>query len=277
MRPGSYVIDRDDPRAPPEEVWAALSPEERVHVLSQLPGEVPWELAPPEGDHHRIAKTQTLDALGAYFRRIKKRVYLSSELATYYPGKPRIAPDLLAVLDVEDHPRSRWVVSHEGKGLDVVIEVLVAGDAAKDLRRNVELYASLGIPEYFVFDHPAGRVVGHRLPDAGARRYVPILPQAGRVASTLLDLDVAVEDRRLRFYHGTAPLLVTAEVVDRLEAMCDDLVARREEEQRAREDAQREREELEQRLEDAERRHEDARARVAELERELERLRRDRA
>ena len=55
------------------------------------------------------------------------------------------APDLLAVRDVETHPRQKWVVSHEGKGLEWVMEVHVGGDRKKDAEYNVERYARLGI------------------------------------------------------------------------------------------------------------------------------------
>ena len=44
-----------------------------------------------------------------------------------YPGEPVFTPDVLAVLGVtepEDDPRLAWVVADEGKGLDLVIEVL---------------------------------------------------------------------------------------------------------------------------------------------------------
>lgn len=72
----------------------------------------------PEGDLHFQAKTRTLDALRGYFARQRRRIYLAAELPIYYPAEPRFAPDLLAVLEAEDHLRDKWVVSAEGKGLD---------------------------------------------------------------------------------------------------------------------------------------------------------------
>ena len=39
----------------------------------------------------------------------------------------------------------KWVVSGEGKDLDFILEVHVAGHARKDLERNVERYAWLGV------------------------------------------------------------------------------------------------------------------------------------
>ena len=108
----NYAIDLVDPRAPSEEQWARMSPEERAKVVAMLPSDDPLDLMPPpEGDPHRKAKVGTLDALDAFFRRIGRKVYLSSELAVYYPGERRFAPDVLAVLDVEPRERNSWVVS----------------------------------------------------------------------------------------------------------------------------------------------------------------------
>jgi hypothetical protein len=145
------IIDPDDPRAPPTEVWARLSERERQLVLDALPSEIVSAL-PPEGDAHRKASQGPLGALDEFFKRTGRRVYLSSNLAVYYPGERMFAPDLIAVLDVEPGDRDSWVVDAEGKGLDFVLEILLRGDARKDLHKNVQRYAALGIQEYFVFD-----------------------------------------------------------------------------------------------------------------------------
>src|SRR5690349_18040884 len=162
---------------------------------------MPLDLHPPEGDHHRKPKERARDALDEFFRKIGRRVYVSSELVTYYPGEPRFCPDILAVLDVEPHERSSWIVSNEGKGLDLVVEVHVAGSPAKDFETNVVRYAHLGIPEYFVFDRPAARIIGHRL-RRGAAVYERILPQAGKFFSDVLGLELTVDRGMLRFYRG---------------------------------------------------------------------------
>lgn len=109
-------------------------------------------------------------------------------------------PDVLAVRDVESYPRDKWVVSAEGKGLELILEVHVLGDRAKDFETNVKRYARLGVPEYFAFDRNRMRLAGWRLPDPEARSYVPIVPQAGRFASAILGLELALEQDRIRFY-----------------------------------------------------------------------------
>jgi Uma2 family endonuclease len=223
----AYVVDLGDPRAPTEEQWEKMSAAERAHVVASLPSEFP-RLHPPEGDPHRIPKERALESLREYFRRLRRRVYLSSELPVYYPGERMFGPDVLAVLDVEPHPRERWVVSAEGRGLDFVLEVLVSGSRAKDLQDNVTKYARLGIPEYFVYEPLRARLRGYRLL-AESRDYQPIVPQEGRWASGVLGLELAIENGRIRFYNGSAPLPEAEELIVRLGGMIETIVSREEE------------------------------------------------
>jgi Uma2 family endonuclease len=210
--------------------------------MASLPSEIP--LALPEGDPHRLPKTRAIETLSEFYRRLRRRVYLSAELPVYYPDEPMFAPDLLAVLDVEAHERMSWVTSHEHKGLDFVLEINVSGDRKKDFEDNVVRYARLGIPEYFALDVPRTRLVGWRLasPDAGS--YVPIVPQSGRWASRVLELDLSIEGGQLRFFHGTAPLPDARELIVRLSSMVDEAIGRADQEaRRAEEEARRAEEE----------------------------------
>lgn len=181
-----------------------------------------------EGRPHKKAKSRAIDMLGLHFRAMGKRVYLSDGMSVLYPGLPGFEPDVMAVLDVEepeDDQRMAWVVADEGKGLDWVLEVLWAGDRKKDLEDNVELYASLGIPEYFVYDQRQQRIFGHRLPPGG-KRYQPILAQAGLYRSNVLGLDLAIVERSLRFFQGAAELYGTEHLIRRLEGMVSNLEER---------------------------------------------------
>jgi DNA-binding FadR family transcriptional regulator len=48
-----WLIDPDDPRAPPQELWDRMTTEQRQRVVDELPCEFePSEAAPPEGDFH---------------------------------------------------------------------------------------------------------------------------------------------------------------------------------------------------------------------------------
>jgi len=233
------------PMAPSEEVWKGLTADERAQVVEALPGEVTdAEIAMPEGDRHFQAKTRALDTLRGYFARQRRRVYLAAELPIYYPAEPRFAPDLLAVLDTEDHSRDKWVVSAEGKGLDWVLEVHVGGDRKKDAERNVARYARLRIPEYFLYDRARNQLLAYRL-SPGGTTYTPIVPQHGRYESRVLGLEVEVTRDRLRFFAGTAMLLESEELIARLEQMIDEVQQRAEQEARLRKEEARRREEAE--------------------------------
>ena len=243
-----YWLDPNDPRAPSQAQWDRMTPEERRHVVESLPSEFPVsEANPPEGDPHFDAKVLVRDVLRRFFRRAGRRVYVANELPVYYPEQPMFAPDVMAVVDVDTHARDHWCVSHEGKGLDWVLEILYSGSRAKDLVRNVERYAGLGIAEYFVFDRRRLALRGYRIPPSGGA-YERIVPQGGRYRSGVLGLEIMVEGERVRFFRDLAPVPEADELVGRLEAMVDDLVAKQElAERRAEEEAQRAEEEAQRR------------------------------
>lgn len=266
MSVGPYRIDPDDPRAPPQEVWERLTPEERARIVDGLPSEFPVsEAAPPEGDFHFEAKVRTREVLGGFFTRAGRKVYLACELPVYYPGERMFAPDVIAVVGVEPHQRMRWVVSAEGKGLDLALEIHVAGERRKDLERNVERFARLGIREYFLFDRGRLRLSGWRL-EGGRRGYRAILPQQGFFASEVLGLELRVEGERLRFHHDRAPLLEADEMMAMFDRRAQEAEAQRAEFE------QRLAEETRLRAEEARRRSE-AEGRLSEALAELARLR----
>jgi Uma2 family endonuclease len=264
------------PQAPSQAEWDAMTPDERRRVVEALPASVTEaELSPPEGDPHRLAREAAVDELSGYFRSQRAGVYVGTELTVYYPAERRFAPDLMVVFDVDPHTREKWVVSEEGKGLDFVLEVHYGGDRKKDAERNVALYARIGIPEYFIYDRRRQVLRGYRQAPEG-RRYVPIVPQYGRFASEALGLDLAILGERLTFFSGTAELLGTAALLQKVQDVADQATRRHEEAEQRREEAeralaeeQRRREEEQRRREEAERALAESQARVAELERLL--------
>ena len=275
-----YSIDPEDPRAPPTHVWNALTPQERLRVAEALPSDFTLDfLPPPEGDRHTRPKEAARDVLGRYFQRIGRRVYVSGELPIYYPGERVFAADLIAVLDVDPRERDRWLVDLEGKGIDFALEVHVSGDPRKDMKKNVERYARLGIPEYFVFDRRKETLHGFRLPSPDARAYERIEARQAHLESRVLGMDLTLSAGRVRFFVGDAALPGADELLARLGSTLDEVMARKE-------DAERRAEELEHALEEEQRKladeqqareaeqkaREDAERRLAELQAELERL-----
>lgn len=184
------------------------------------------------GRPHSRARSAAMDALGRHFKTIGRAIYLADELAVIYPGEPSFSPDLLAVLDVpqpdpQDDERMAWVVADEGKGPDFILEVLHRGDRKKDLETNVEDYARLGIREYFIYDRLNFKLYGYRLARTGTH-YLSLRPKLGRMTSEVLGLDLALVQRRLRFFYGLAEVPESDEFIDRLSTMMDGVEARAE-------------------------------------------------
>ncbi|AUX46954.1 uncharacterized protein SOCE26_084640 [Sorangium cellulosum] len=221
--------------APTEEEWRAMAPAERERLLVQILDALSDpRRAMAEGRPHHKAKGRAIDMLTLHFGSTGRVIYLAEELAVLYPGEDVFVPDILAVLDVpqpEDDPRMAWVVADEGKGLSLVLEVLHQGNRTKDLVANVEVYARLRIPEYFVYDRLRQQVHGYRLPGPDAGRYQRIVPQMGRYTSAVLGLDLAVSGGKLQFFHGMAELFGSADLIGRLQGMMTDLEARAEQAQ----------------------------------------------
>jgi len=250
------------PVTPTEEQWRAMTPAAReafiIAVNEALSDPV---ITMSEGRPHKKAKSRALDMLGLHFRAMGKQIYLAEELSVLYPGTKGFTPDIMAVLDVEepeDDQRMSWVVADEGRGLDWVLEVLWAGDRQKDLVENVEKYALLGIPEYFVYDQKQQRVVGFRLP-VGGKKYQPIIPQMGLYRSNVLGIDLAIVNGSLRLYQGAAELYDTKNLIQRLESMLVNLQERAEAGDRALEEAKNNAEMAKNNADDAKRLAEQAR------------------
>ena len=97
-------------------------------------------------------------------------------------------PDMFAVLDVPKGERKCWVVWEEGKGPDVVVELLSQSTASLDKTQKKEIYQKrLRVPEYFWFDPFNPRdFAGFTISDL---EYQPIIPDPqGRLISKQLGL-----------------------------------------------------------------------------------------
>jgi Uma2 family endonuclease len=267
----------DDPRIrlPDAETWAALSESAQDTLMDDIVCVLDeYREAMSEGTRHVRRKVGAAADLDAHFRRAGRGVYIGMELAVFYPGEAVIVPDILAVMDCDpDYEPERWVVSREGRGVDLVIEVRNLGRKHKDLVENVEDYARVRIPEYFSFDCRSGQLRGWRLPDAQSRTYIPVIPQGGLLRSGVLGLDLAVVRNRLRFFASGALVPSESELVTRLQALVDerqverDGIAReRDEAARERDEAARERDEAARERDEAARERDEAQARSARLQ-----------
>ena len=114
---------------------------------------------------------------------------------------------VLVAFDVGSGHRSSYVVWEEGKPPDWVLEVASRSTVDKDVEEKGDIYQTLRVPEYWLFD-PEGGVLPAGQPRLQGMRlchgeYVPIEPwiEGGRrlLRSESLGLDVCAEGRLLRF------------------------------------------------------------------------------
>lgn len=138
-------------------------------------------------------------------------VYVASDMLMYYrmnDNTTRVAPDVYAVFGANgNHRRDSWIVWREGKAPDFVLEVASPGTWQEDAGRKRDIYAAMGVTEYWRFD-PKGEffvpeLIGERL-EGG--EYRPLLVEEGadgilRGRSAVLGLDICVRPGlELRLY-----------------------------------------------------------------------------
>ena len=142
-----------------------------------------------------------LYAIGVLRVRFAERrdVYVSGDLLIYYEeGNPRVsvAPDVFVVFGVEDRMRMSYKVWEEGKGPDFVLEVASPGTWREDVGPKREVYARLGVGEYWLYDpmgeHLSPVLQGYRLVGGGYERQAAVESLDGRLGlhSETLGLDL---------------------------------------------------------------------------------------
>ena len=132
-------------------------------------------------------------------------VYVGSNNFLYYErGNPRavVAPDVYVVLGAPAYPaRDTYMLWNEPKGPDFVLEVTSASTRRDDERRKRDVYAALGVREYFLYDPRAEYLTpplqGFRLHEGEYRALpaVTVLSNRG-VAMTSEVLRLELRDER---------------------------------------------------------------------------------
>ena len=202
--------------------------------------------------------TYAAGALDVHFLDRSDVAVEGNRLLYYVEGDPRsrVAPDVFVVFGVPKRRRRIYLLWEEGKAPDFVLEITSRSTRRQDQGFKRELYARLGVREYWLFD-PTGdwldpRLQGNRFVGG---HYEPLSPsgiEGGErvLHSTVLGLDVYVDGGEIRFRDpATGRKLLTLEETEFV----------RREETRARKKAEQARETAELALMEA-------RARIAELE-----------
>ncbi|MDE0635688.1 MAG: Uma2 family endonuclease [Candidatus Poribacteria bacterium] len=219
-------------------------------------------------DYHLRLLIRTLQALEAHFEQ-NPEVYISGDIMMYYrEGDPRksISPDILVCFGINPKMRRTYKVWEEGKAPDFVMEFSSETTYDKDLDEKMDVYASLKIQDYFLYDaeglYLPTPLMGFTLVDSV---YVAIPPDDdGGIRSSVLGLDFHLQGLELGIYDPIANKWVQtlaeqeAARAENAEARAEQEAARAEQEAIARENA--------------ETRAERAEAEVAQLREELARL-----
>lgn len=214
----------------------------------------------PDGEYQAPLYIRAVGTLRTFFRGVPG-VNVNGDTFIYYvEGNPRrsFSPDCYVVFGLTDvaleslslEGNNTYLLWEVGKAPDFILEIGSPSTAATDMGRKRELYAELGVGEYWRFDATGSEfygepLVGERLVDGEYRRLEMRRETDGRVwgHSDALNLELWWTNGDLRFWDPAA----------------ESWLLRREEERS--------------RAEAAEARAEAAETRAAGLEAELRRLR----
>ena len=235
-----------------------------------------------------LCSNRIVSDLEEHFRDVPGAHVNGNTFLYYVQGNPRrsMSPDCYVVFGVSEaalrslslEGNNTYLLWEVGKAPDFVLEIGSGSTADADLGRKRDLYAELGVSEYWRFDATGGEfygdpLVGEYLQDGEYHRFELRHESDGRVwaHSDILNLDIWWTEGDLRFWDPVAERWLlrrdeecTGRLAAELRASAADARA---EEERARAEAERTGR-LEQRI-----RADAAETRIAELEAELRRLR----
>lgn len=116
----------------------------------------------PESDGKPVAETEVhIDELLTARFVLKEHlrdaddVYVNGNMLLYYAEEdPRkcVAPDVFVVRGVPNHKRRVFKVWEEGQVPCFVLEITSDSTRSEDLHKKKDLYQTLGVEEYFLFD-----------------------------------------------------------------------------------------------------------------------------
>jgi Uma2 family endonuclease len=221
-----------------------------------------------ETDIHRDWMFRILEILRLRYR--GQRVYLASNLLLYYQeGYPTkfVVPDDFVVLDCDPGPRRTFRVWEEGKAPDVVFEVTSRGTKQEDEVYKPQIYARIGVKEYFLYDPTAEYLQpplqGFRLERDEYRRIQE--DDSGTLKCSLLDIT-------LRLDHGKLLVMCDGRSGQVLRTEAEAAEQARQAAEQGQQAAEERRQAAEQARQAAEAGRQAAETRAAQLEVELERL-----
>lgn len=214
-----------------------------------------------ETERHLRSIFRMLDILETHFAEIAD-VYVWSNMMMYYEkGNPRafVKPDIFVSFGIGKQERRIYKVWEEGKPPDFIMEFASRSTYQNDLGDKKEIYAAMGVTEYFLYDPfrcclPAP-LMGFRLVDSD---YIEIPPLVnGGVRSETLNLEFLLQDDDVGVHASVVGERLKTRAEKEADARHQEVIARQNAEAHAQREA------------DARR---DAEAELAELREKLKRL-----
>lgn len=91
-------------------------------------------------------------------------VVLADQFLYYAQGfsRLRVAPDVMVIFDIPQQPYDNYKIWETGKVPSVIFEMTSASTQAHDQAKKRELYESIGVQEYWLFD-PKGEWIPEKL------------------------------------------------------------------------------------------------------------------
>ena len=181
------------------------------------------------------------DAIRRHLRHMRDRVAVDSDMFVYYVGRDRhgqpsrasVAPDVFVVFGVPDREDRRSYVLWREPEADIrfVLEIASESTRTRDHTMKRDVYASLGVREYFVFDPPGEQqaaLLGLRIAGRGYREIAPVKLPGGRlgIPSAVTGLVAHIEDGRLRWFDPAAGVdLLTYDEAENRRQVAEERVA----------------------------------------------------
>ena len=155
-----------------------------------------------ETDKHRKLMNVLIETLEVYFAE-EAEVYVSGNLMCYYvEGDPTksISPDVFVVRGAAKHER-RIYKFWEENAPNLVIEVSSRKTKNEDLQWKRQLYAWLGVEEYFIFDPEYKLTPPLRAFRLRGKELVEEIVSQNRVVSQVLGLELVNDGATMRLYN----------------------------------------------------------------------------
>ncbi len=184
-----------------------------------------------EGTEQYVALTETVNKLKSRYHDCPDVTVIGNMLLYYEEGNPKasVAPDVFVVFGVEDRPRPSYLLWAEGKAPDFVLEVASESTWREDAGRKREVYARIGVSEYWRFDPtPDSHImnpplIGERLV-AGAYQSIVVQGHGThewRGYSDVLGLEFRANDGQLELFDPETQVLLLGYAEQRAQAQLD--------------------------------------------------------